>query len=236
VTERCRAPRGDAGVGTAPSTSVARRMARFACCSCRAFTARWKVRRWASAKRSGWHVPSRASVSAEARPPRRPQSARRRTIAPFFRSTQGRSVLRWARERVTSSPGTERRAAEPKPARRLRPCAAAIRASDSSRSIVAGPTARSLARGPSPGASCPCRSSAGGSTGIIGISRFEHTRSDASHRTTSASLTAARAPLLGRNPEQADRMPAMQARQRDEPAPDRTLRGLPGQPGAVAAR
>ena len=85
--------------------------------------------------------------------------------------------------------GTDRRTAELKPARRLRPCAAAMRVSESSRSIVAGLIARSLARNSSSGASCPCRSSTGSRTGIIGASRFEQTRSDASHSSTNAAFT-----------------------------------------------
>ena len=86
--------------------------------------------------------------------------------------------------------GPERRTAELNPARRLRPCAAAMRVSDSSRSIVAGLTDRSAARRSASGASCPCRSSAGSRTGIIGARRFEHTWSDASHSRTKASFTA----------------------------------------------
>ena len=86
--------------------------------------------------------------------------------------------------------GTERRTAELNPARRRRPCAAAMRISDRSRSIVAGLADRSAARRSSSGASCPCRSSAGSRTGIIGANRFEQTRSDASHRRTKASVTA----------------------------------------------
>lgn len=86
--------------------------------------------------------------------------------------------------------GTDRRTAELIPARRRWPQRATMRTSVKSRSIVAGLTVSSLPRGASSRANRPCRSSAGNKTGINGLRRLEHSRSEASHNTISASRTS----------------------------------------------
>ena len=139
--------------------------------------------------RLGGRRPRSPRSGPRSRPPRKPAGG----------SPQSAKSLPPTRSGVRT--GTDRRDPEPKPARRRRPCAAAMRVSDTSRSIVAGLIARRFARSPSSAASCPCRgprrqqaaraaARAGNRTGIIGPSRFEHTRSDASHKSTSAAFTA----------------------------------------------
>lgn len=56
--------------------------------------------------------------------------------------------------------------------------------------IVAGLTVSSLPRSASSSANRPCHSSAGNKTGINGLRRLEHSRSEASHNTMSASRTS----------------------------------------------
>jgi hypothetical protein len=85
------------------------------------------------------------------------------------------------------------------------------RTSESKRSIVAGLMVSNSARIVSSIASWPCRSTAGNSTGMIGFSRFEQSRSEASHSTINACWTsipyrrwmrrgtAASSPIFGRS-------------------------------------